>query len=194
MGACRFLHWLPPDDGTGKYSFTKKHWPTVSGHRFKFHCSLLPWTKVSSVTTHNKKAIFNFFETAGHFYKICHKVVQAAPAAFRSYIYRLWQRATIAMKYVELIQNVHTGSVMSNILKHLTQTPIVFCFYDETLRRFRRIVLQKMAERRDPPTAGSMEVARLFLAKSATCLMRMKVQSSDCRVSTTLQIWKYQAG
>ena len=25
MGACRFLHWLPPDDGTGKYSFTKKH-------------------------------------------------------------------------------------------------------------------------------------------------------------------------
>ena len=24
MGACRFLHWLPPDDGTGKYSFTKK--------------------------------------------------------------------------------------------------------------------------------------------------------------------------
>ena len=26
MGACRFLHWLPPDDGTGKYSFTKKHW------------------------------------------------------------------------------------------------------------------------------------------------------------------------
>ena len=25
MGSCRFLHWLPPDDGTGKYSFTKKH-------------------------------------------------------------------------------------------------------------------------------------------------------------------------
>jgi len=24
-GACRFLHWLPPDAGTGKYSFTKKH-------------------------------------------------------------------------------------------------------------------------------------------------------------------------
>ena len=24
MEACRFLHWLPPDDGTGKYSFTKK--------------------------------------------------------------------------------------------------------------------------------------------------------------------------
>jgi len=24
MGACRFLHCLPPDDGTGKYSFTKK--------------------------------------------------------------------------------------------------------------------------------------------------------------------------
>jgi len=24
MGACRFLRWLPPDDGTGKYSFTKK--------------------------------------------------------------------------------------------------------------------------------------------------------------------------
>ena len=24
MGACRFLHWLPLDDGTGKYSFTKK--------------------------------------------------------------------------------------------------------------------------------------------------------------------------
>ena len=47
------------------------------------------------------------------------------------------------MKYVELIQNVHTGSVMSNILKHLTQTPIVFCFYDETLRHFRRIVPQK---------------------------------------------------
>ena len=24
MGACRFLHWLPPDDGTRKYSFTRK--------------------------------------------------------------------------------------------------------------------------------------------------------------------------
>ena len=24
MAAYRFLHWLPPDDGTGKYSFTKK--------------------------------------------------------------------------------------------------------------------------------------------------------------------------
>ena len=29
MGACRFLHWLPPDDGTGKYSFTKKALPTL---------------------------------------------------------------------------------------------------------------------------------------------------------------------
>ena len=29
-GACRFLHWLPPDDGTGKYSFTKKHCSEVS--------------------------------------------------------------------------------------------------------------------------------------------------------------------
>ena len=171
----------------------KKHWPTVSGHRFKFHCSLLHWTKVSSVTTHDKKRYSTFLRLR----VISIKSVTRSCRPFQQrlgHIYRLWHRATIAMKYVELIQNVHTGSVMSNILKHLTQTPIVFCFYDETLRRFRRIVPPKMAERRDPPTAGSMEVARLFLAKSATCLMRMKVQSSDCRVSTTLQIWKYQAG
>ena len=32
MGACRFLHWLPPDDGTGKYSFTKKHWLDLWGN------------------------------------------------------------------------------------------------------------------------------------------------------------------
>ena len=28
-GGYRFLHWLPPDDGTRKYSFTKKHWVGV---------------------------------------------------------------------------------------------------------------------------------------------------------------------
>lgn len=161
--------------------------PTVSGHRFKFHCNLLHWTKVSSVTTHDKKRYSTFLRlrviSIKSVTRSCRPLQQRL-----GHIYRLWHRATIAMKYVELIQNVHTGSVMSNILKHLTQTPIVFCFYDETLRRFRRIVPEKMAEQRDPPTAGSMEVARLFLAKSATCLMRMKVQSSDCRVSTTLQI------
>ena len=38
MGACRFLHWLPPDDGTGKYSFTKKH---CSAH---IRSSEITWT------------------------------------------------------------------------------------------------------------------------------------------------------
>ena len=78
MGACRFLHWLPPDDGTGKYSFTKKHcaplsylapvkiWPyfhiqpnlgaAVFGHRI--------WTYSSSLAP-----VFNFAQ-----FKLCSTV------------------------------------------------------------------------------------------------------------------------
>jgi len=45
MGACRFLHWLPPDDGTGKYSFTKKalHISILERSKFLRHKLTRSW-------------------------------------------------------------------------------------------------------------------------------------------------------
>jgi len=47
MGACRFLHWLPPDAGTGKYSFTKKALLTchMESHSVTCHLSEVTFRK-----------------------------------------------------------------------------------------------------------------------------------------------------